>query len=99
MTRIEGQQLVIKANVFSSSEELNVNDNVLEDFIQLKEFSDVEVVGFVLNSDDFIYMFLYYIICWKLCFKLKCFSAMLIVLFKLMKMYLFFLFCAYFPNV
>lgn len=45
MTNVDGTNLVIKAEVFSTGDEFNDLDNKLEINIPLVEFSDVEVLG------------------------------------------------------
>lgn len=44
-TKLEGTQLLIKANVFSTGDESNENDNHANSVIPLAEFSDVEISG------------------------------------------------------
>lgn len=44
-TKLEGTQLHIKANVFSTGDESNENDNHANSVIPLAEFSDVEISG------------------------------------------------------
>lgn len=43
-TKLDGSELVVKAHVFSTGDELNELDNVVEDNIPLKEFSNIEVI-------------------------------------------------------
>lgn len=43
--RIQGKELVVKAEVFSAGDEQNDLNNSIESFIPLKEFSNVEVIG------------------------------------------------------
>lgn len=43
--KLEGEELVIKALVHSTGDELNEIDNKVEDIIALGEFSEVEVLG------------------------------------------------------
>lgn len=43
--RLEGKELVVKADVFSAGDELNNSDNSIEYIIPLKEFSNIEVIG------------------------------------------------------
>lgn len=45
MTKIEGTAFSIDAEVFSTSEETNRDDNALLTTVQLREFSEIEVVG------------------------------------------------------
>lgn len=44
-TKLEGEKLVIEAQVHSTGDELNEIDNKVEDNIALGEFSEVEVLG------------------------------------------------------
>lgn len=44
-TKLEGEELVIEAQVQSTGDELNEIDNKVEDIIALGEFSEVEVLG------------------------------------------------------
>lgn len=44
-TKLEGTQLLVKANVFSTGDESNENDNHANTVIPLAEFSDVEISG------------------------------------------------------
>lgn len=44
-TKLDGTNLVIKAEVFSTGDEYNNSDNTIENNIPLAEFSDVEVLG------------------------------------------------------
>lgn len=44
-TKLDGTELVVKAKVFSTGDELNEFDNVAENVIPLKEFSNIEVFG------------------------------------------------------
>lgn len=44
-TKVDGINLVIKAEVFSTGDEYNNSDNNIENNIPLAEFSDVEVLG------------------------------------------------------
>lgn len=44
-TKLDGNELVVKANVFSTGDELNADDNAVENIIPLVEFSDVEISG------------------------------------------------------
>lgn len=44
-TKLDGEELVIKARVHSTGDELNEIDNKVEDIIELGEFSEVEVLG------------------------------------------------------
>lgn len=44
-TKLDGTELVVKANVFSTGDELNAEDNTIENTIPLAEFSDVEIFG------------------------------------------------------
>lgn len=44
-TKLDGEDLVIKAQVHSTGDELNEIDNKVEDIIALGEFSEVEVLG------------------------------------------------------
>lgn len=44
-TKLDGTALVIKAEVFSTGDEHNENDNKVENNIPLAEFSDVEILG------------------------------------------------------
>lgn len=50
-TKLDGTELVIRANVFSTGDELNELDNVVDDIIPLKEFSDIEIIGYVALFD------------------------------------------------
>lgn len=43
--RLEGKELVVKADVFSAGDEVNNSDNSIEYTIPLKEFSNIEVIG------------------------------------------------------
>lgn len=43
-TRLDGNELIVKANVFSAGDELNESDNSVENVIALKEFSNIEVL-------------------------------------------------------
>lgn len=43
-TKLDGSELMIKANVFSTGDELNELDNVVENIIPLKEFSNMEII-------------------------------------------------------
>ncbi|XP_058838521.1 integrin alpha-PS3 [Topomyia yanbarensis] len=45
MTKLEGKTFSINAEVFSTSEETNKEDNSLEVTVNLQEFSEIEVVG------------------------------------------------------
>lgn len=45
MSRLEGKSFSINAEVFSTSEETNKEDNALETTVELQEFSEIEVVG------------------------------------------------------
>lgn len=45
-TRLEGKELIVKANVFSAGDELNDLDNRVESVILLKEFSNIEVIRY-----------------------------------------------------
>lgn len=45
-TRLEGTELIVKANVFSAGDELNELDNHIESVISLKEFSNIEVIRY-----------------------------------------------------
>lgn len=44
-TKLDGNGLMIKAKVYSASDEQDDKDNVLEDIIPLGEFSEVEILG------------------------------------------------------
>lgn len=44
-TKLDGEELVIKAQVHSTGDELNEIDNKVEDIIVLGVFSEVEVLG------------------------------------------------------
>lgn len=44
-TKLDGTEFTVKANVFSTGDELNDTDNSVENVITLGEFSDVEVIG------------------------------------------------------
>lgn len=44
-TKLDGSELNIRANVFSTGDELNELDNVADDIIPLKEFSTIEIIG------------------------------------------------------
>lgn len=44
-TKLDGNELIVKAKVFSTGDELNDFDNVAENVIPLKEFSNIEVIG------------------------------------------------------
>lgn len=44
-TKLDGSELVIKAQVYSTGDELNELDNIAEDIIPLREFSNLEVIG------------------------------------------------------
>lgn len=44
-TKLDGTELIIKAKVYSTGDELNEYDNTAESVIPLKEFSIVEVFG------------------------------------------------------
>lgn len=44
-TKVDGTNLVIKAEVFSTGDEHNDIDNTIENNIPLAEFSDVEILG------------------------------------------------------
>lgn len=44
-TKLDGTELIVKAKVFSTGDELNDYDNVAENVIALKEFSNIEVIG------------------------------------------------------
>lgn len=44
-TKLEGSELLVKANVFSTGDELNADDNTIENSIPLAEFSDIEISG------------------------------------------------------
>lgn len=44
-TKLNGTEFSVKANVFSTGDELNNTDNVVENIITVGEFSDVEVIG------------------------------------------------------
>ena len=44
-SKLSGKSFTVQANVFSSGQEANVNDNAVIDVIQLAEFSNIEVIG------------------------------------------------------
>lgn len=44
-TKLDASELVIRAHVFSTGDELNELDNVVDDVIPLKEFSNIEIIG------------------------------------------------------
>lgn len=44
-TKLDGNELNVKAHVFSTGDELNDSDNVVEDLIPLREFSNIEIIG------------------------------------------------------
>lgn len=44
-TKLDGNELLVKAHVFSTGDELNGDDNTVEDVIPLGEFSDIEISG------------------------------------------------------
>lgn len=44
-TELDGKELVVKANVVSTSDEFNKNDNVDENVIPLWKFSNLEIFG------------------------------------------------------
>lgn len=44
-TKLDGTELIVKAKVFSTGDELNEYDNVAENVIPLKEFSNIEIIG------------------------------------------------------
>lgn len=44
-TKLDGTNLVIRAEVFSTGDELNDTDNTIVNDIRLAEFSDVEILG------------------------------------------------------
>ncbi|XP_055608647.1 integrin alpha-PS3-like [Uranotaenia lowii] len=44
-SRVDGREFSISAEVFSTSEETNGEDNALETAVELKEFSDIEVIS------------------------------------------------------
>lgn len=46
-TKLEGTELIVKANVFSTGDESNEIDNHFNNVIPLIEFSDVEISGYV----------------------------------------------------
>lgn len=46
-TRLEGKELIVKANVFSAGDEQNELDNHIESVIALKEFSNIEVIRYL----------------------------------------------------
>lgn len=46
-TKMDGTNLVIKAEVLSTGDEYNDMDNKIENNIPLAEFSDVEILGYV----------------------------------------------------
>lgn len=43
-TRLDGKELIVKADVFSAGDELNEIDNSVEKVITLREFSNIEVI-------------------------------------------------------
>lgn len=45
VTKLDGNEFLVKANVFSTGDELNASDNSVEDVIPLAEFSDIEITG------------------------------------------------------
>lgn len=47
-TKLDGKELVVKAHVYSTGDELNESDNTVENIIPLSEFSEIEVIGYVL---------------------------------------------------
>lgn len=44
-TKLDGNELLVKGNVFSTGDELNAEDNTVENVIPLAEFSDIEISG------------------------------------------------------
>lgn len=44
-TKLDGSELIVKAHVFSTGDELTESDNISEDIIPLREFSNIEVIG------------------------------------------------------
>lgn len=44
-TKLDGTELVVKAKVFSTGDELNDLDNAVDNVIALAEFSNIEVFG------------------------------------------------------
>lgn len=44
-TKLDASELVVRANVFSTGDELNELDNMVDDIIPLKEFSNIEIIG------------------------------------------------------
>lgn len=44
-TKLDGEELIIKAQVHSTGDELTEFDNKVEDVIALGEFSEIEVLG------------------------------------------------------
>lgn len=44
-TKLDGNELIVKANVYSTGDELNELDNTVENVISLKSFSNIEVFG------------------------------------------------------
>lgn len=44
-TKLDGSELVVKANVFSTGDELNEIDNEDSNVIRLAKFSDLEIFG------------------------------------------------------
>lgn len=44
-TQLDGTELVVKAKVFSTGDELNEFDNSAENIVPLTEFSNVEIFG------------------------------------------------------
>lgn len=45
-SKLDGTELVIKAEAISTSDEQNDSDNLLETVIELQEFSDIEIFGY-----------------------------------------------------
>lgn len=44
-TKLDGNELIVKAYVFSTGDELSESDNTVEHVIPLDEFSDIEIIG------------------------------------------------------
>lgn len=44
-SKLDGSNLVIRAEVFSTGDEYNNSDNKVENDIPLAEFSDIEILG------------------------------------------------------
>ncbi|XP_031627778.1 integrin alpha-PS3-like [Contarinia nasturtii] len=49
-TKLDGNELIVKAKVYSTGDELNDLDNIVENLIPLKTFNNMEVIGDSIKS-------------------------------------------------